>query len=251
MHLGTRRIRSAGRTSGSIEITLPALLQGLKGVNCQLIVRDGPRPEIVLQPDLSAAQDLFQRLWQKIQLGLGEIGELPEFSLANFTLTFFPIQSWQERPSLAYTDALAILQQLDQRASFALSRSHENGNGSEGDMDAFARLLASLAVAASYPLGLQGRFALAFGDGLAYLVTGSPTNLSTDFERGMAHRLFWGDNRLPQPFAHPFKNQEWQQARMAFRRVFDQFHTWQETPATCSVARDQWYRALALELKTI
>ncbi len=32
MYLGNRRIRSAGRTSGSIEITLPTLLQVLEGV---------------------------------------------------------------------------------------------------------------------------------------------------------------------------------------------------------------------------
>ena len=97
MYVGTRRIRSAGRTSGSIEITLPAELQVLEGVECRLMVRDGPRPEIVLQPDLSAAQTLFDALWQKLGLGLGEISELGDFSPGDFTLALFPPRHWQER----------------------------------------------------------------------------------------------------------------------------------------------------------
>jgi len=265
MHLGTRRIRSAGRTSGSVEITLPTMLQVLEGTNCLLIVRDGPRPEIVLQPDLAAAQDLFQTLWQKIQVGLGEIGELSDFSLADFTPTFFPLQHWQERPPLSYADAMIIMhnirgehpiQQQGQRISSSSSHFHNGKNHSAGDPrssgggeDALTRVLAAFVVNAGYHLGLQGRFALAFGDSLAYLVTGNPTSLGADFERGIAHRLFWGEDCLPQPFSHPFDDGAWLQARPGFRRVFNQFLTWQETPTTCTVARDQWYRALTAELQ--
>lgn len=111
MYLGIRRIRSAGRTSGSIEITLPTDLQFLEGVECRLMVRDGSCPEIVLQPDLSAAQSLFHTLWQKLRLGLGEIDELGDFSPADFTLALFPPHHWQERPPLACADALAVIHQ--------------------------------------------------------------------------------------------------------------------------------------------
>ena len=262
MHLGTRRIRSAGRTSGSIEITLPTMLQVLEGTQCQLMVRDGPRPEIVLQPDLTAAQDLFQTLWDKVQIGLGEIGDLPDFSLADFTPTFFPLQHWQERPPLSYADAMIIMhsiyrtrgehpiQRQDQRVSSSSSYFNNIKIQSVGELDALTRVLASFVVNAGYHLGLQGRFALAFGDSLAYLVTGEPTSLGTDFERGLAHRLFWGEDCIPQPFTHPFEDCDWQQARPGLRRVFDQFLAWQQTPTTCTVARDQWYRALTAELKT-
>ena len=52
MYLGTRRVRSAGRTSGSVEVTLPVQLSVLQGVACRLVVRDGARPELVLEPEL-------------------------------------------------------------------------------------------------------------------------------------------------------------------------------------------------------
>ncbi len=234
MHLGIRRIRSAGRTSGSIEITLPTQLQVLEGIKCRLMVRDGSRPEIVLQPDLSATQGLFDALWQKLRLGLGEIDEIGDFSPADFTLAFFPPRHWQERPPLAYADALAVL--------------HQRTGQEDREPDALTRLLAFLAVAASYRLGLQGNLALAFGDAVAYLIAGTPAGLGTDFERGMAHRTFWGEGHAQQPLGSPFDDQTWERARPGLRRVYDQFRAWQEDPQTYDAAREKWYRALTVEM---
>jgi hypothetical protein len=234
VYLATRRIRSAGRTSGSIEVTLPAQLQVLEGVDCCLIVRDGPRPEIVLQPDLSAAQALFQELWQKLGLGLGEIDEIGDFSPADFTLALFPPHHWQECPPLAYADALIVLRQRAGRES--------------REPEALTRLLAFLAVAAGYRLGLEGALALALGDAVGYLITGIPVGLSTDFERGMAHQILWGKGRAEQPLGSPFDDQVWRQARPGLRRVYDQFRTWQEDPENHSAAREKWYRALTVEM---
>jgi hypothetical protein len=234
MYVGTRRIRSAGRTSGSIEITLPAQLQVLEGMECRLMVRDGPRPEIVLQPNLSAAQALFHALWQKLGLGLGEIDELGDFSPGDFTLALFPPRHWQERPPLAYADALAVLRQ--------------RAGQEDREPEALTRLLAFLAVAAAYRLGLEGVLALAFGDAMAYLITSTSAGLGTDFERGMAHRTFWGEGRAQQPLGSPFDNQVWQQARPGLRRVYDQFRTWQEDPEAYAAAREKWYRALTVEV---
>lgn len=233
MYLTTRRIRSAGRTSGSVEITLPAELQVLERVECCLVVRDGPCPEIVLQPDLSAAQALFRELWQKLRLGLGEIEELGDFSPADFALGLFPPRHWQERPPLAYGDALAVLQQ-------------QAGQG-DNDPEAITRLMAFLAVAAGYRLGLKRSLALAFGDAVAYLITGSSTSLGTDFERGMSHRAFWGEGRV-QSLGSPFDDRVWQQAQPGLRRVYDQFRTWQEDPEAYAAAREKWYRALTVEM---
>jgi hypothetical protein len=108
--------------------------------------------------------------------------------------------------------------------------------------------LAFLAVAASYRLGLEGALALAFGDAVAYLITGTPAGLGTDFERGMAHRIFWGEGRAHQSLGSPFDDQTWQQAQPGFRRVYDQFRAWQENPEAYASAREKWYRALTLEM---
>jgi hypothetical protein len=261
MYLVTRRIRSAGRTSGSIEITLPAQLQMLEGAKCRLMVRDGPRPEIVLQPDVSAAQALFDALWQKLSLGMREIDEIGDFAPADFTLALFPPRHWQERPPLAYADALAVLRQrsltppplsrpfdLAQGKRWERVRGAKGGGGEGEDTGALARLLAFLAVAASYRLGLNGNLALAFGDAVAYLIAGTPAGLGTDFERGMAHRTFWGEGRAQQHLGSPFDDQTWLQARFGFRRVYDQFRTWQEDPEVYAAAREKWYRALTLEM---
>lgn len=234
MYLAIRRIRSAGRTSGSIEITLPAELQLLEGIECRLMVRDGPRPEIVLQPDLSAARALFQALWQKLRLGLGETGEIGDFSPGDFTLALFPPRHWQDRPPLAYIDALAVL-----RRRAGQQARH---------LEALARLLTYLAVAASYRLGLKTWLALAYGDAVAYLVTGISAGLGTEFERGMAHRIFWGEGRAHEPLGSPFDDQSWQRARPGLQRTYEQFCTWQENPEAYASAREKWYRALTAEM---
>lgn len=234
MYLGNRSVRSAGRSSGSIEITLPTQLQVLEGVECHLMMRDGSRPEIVLQPDLSAAQALFQSLWQKLRLGLGEIDDVGDFSPADFTLTFFRPHHWQERPPLAYADALRIVRQQA---------------GKDGcEPEALPYLLAYLAAAAGIRLGLKGVLALAFGDAVAYLITGAPAGLGTDFERGMAHKLFWGDGDEPPGPSLSLDDQSWQQARPHFRRVYEQFRAWQSNPEEYAAAREKWYRALTVEM---
>ena len=284
MDLGMRKIRSAGRTSGSIEITLPALLQFLEGVECRLVVRDGPRPEIVLQTDLSPAQDLLQELWQKLRQGLGEIEDLGDFSPSDFSLALFPPRHWQERPPLAYADALAVLQYRKGSGTAYRKGSgtlHRNGSGTahrkgSGTLqraggngrtpEALVRLLAFLAVAAAYRLGLEAALALAFGDAVAYLITGTPAGLGTDFERGMAHRAFWGNAPPPQtlasaawsdpdlegtqdrPLSSLFTDRVWERARPGLQRVYEQFRAWQKNPEAYAVARKMWYRALMMEM---
>lgn len=234
MYLGERRIRSAGRSSGSIEITLPARLHVLEGVKCALAMRDGLRPEIVLQPDLSEACALFGQLWENVRLGLAAVEDIDEFSLARFAPAFFPPAHWRDRPPLAYADALEVLQ------------------GSRGQEErwraAVSRLLAFIAVGAGHRLGLEGGLAVAFGDAVAYLSTGLPAGLGTDFERGMAHRLCWGAGPTPRWHGSPLDETVWRQARSGLRAVYWQFHAWQMNPASHNADREKWYRALTVEM---
>lgn len=234
MYLATRSIRSAGRSSGSVEITLPTQLQVLEGVECRLSVRDGTRPEIVLQPDISTAQVVFHTLWQRLALGLREVGDIGDFSPADFTLALFSPIHWEERPPLTYADALAVLAQ--------------RANPSSSQTEALSRLLTFLAVVAGHRLGLRSALALAFGDAVAYLLTDIAVGLGTDFERGMAFRLFWEGERRRPLSGSPFDEQIWQEARVALRRVYEQFRAWQEAPEAYVTARAQWYRGLAAEM---
>lgn len=230
MYLGTRRIRSAGRSSGSIEVTLPATLQELEGVECRLLVRDGPRPEIVLQPDLSEAQRLFGELWAHLRSGLADLDDPGELSLGDFSLTLFAGGHWAERPPLACADALAA-----RRRAGAVAP------------DALGRLLAALAIVAGRRLGLGAPFDIAFGDAVAHLLAGGSPGLGADFERGMAHQCFTaacGDLR-----GDPLAPRLWQQARPGLRGIVEQLLRWQAEPQAYSAARERWYRALTLELQ--
>lgn len=234
MHWGIRRVRSAGRTSGSVEITLPVELDVLEGVRCRVMMRDGHRPEIVLQPDVSSALSLLHDLWQRLRVGLTEVAEIGEFSPSDFSLAFFPPPHWQDRPPLAYADALAVLRE-----------DAEEANGQR--QGALARLLAFLAVAAAYRLDLTGSLALGFGESVAYLATGTAAGLGTDFERGMANLAFRGDNGEKR-MGSPFNDEVWELARPGFKRVYDQFRAWQEHPEAYAEARERWYKALAVEV---
>ncbi len=233
MHLGTRKIRSAGRSSGSIEITLPTDLRAFEGVACHVIVRDGARPEIVLQPDLSSLHALFRSLWQNLRLGFEAVGEIGDFSLGDYNLTLLRPRQWQSRPPLVYADALLV------------SRWH--GGARDEAPEALCRLLAFLAMGAAARLDLTESLIPAFGDAITYLMTGSSPNLGTDFERGMAHRMLWGKDSA-QPLGSPFERCVWERAQSALNRVYEKFRAWERDPDAYEKAREKWYRALTLEM---
>ena len=103
MYLGTRRVRSAGRTSGSVEVTLPVQLSVLQGVECRLVIRDGARPELVLEPELGEAQAFFRDMWQKLALEPVDVDEIGALAAAAFSLTLFSAARAPDRPPLTGT----------------------------------------------------------------------------------------------------------------------------------------------------
>ena len=71
MELGTRGIRSSGRGSGSIEITLPSRLRRLSGLSCRVSWHDAPTPHLRLTPDLGPALAALARFQQLLSQALG------------------------------------------------------------------------------------------------------------------------------------------------------------------------------------
>jgi hypothetical protein len=51
--LGVRKIRSAGRSTGSVVITLPPELARLEGLDCTISLRGGKSPILVIEPNLA------------------------------------------------------------------------------------------------------------------------------------------------------------------------------------------------------
>jgi hypothetical protein len=233
MYLNTCKIRSAGRTSGSIEITLPPALQALTGLGCRVVVRDGLQPEIVLQPDLAEARSLLKTLWQRLAIALGASEAAGEFKPSAFVCVLLPPRHWQRGLPLAYADIVH------------LKRSGEEG--AAGDPEALARILSVLTTAIGRTLGLQGAFAFGFGDAVAYAVTQVAAGFSTDFERSMTAGLCRQAQLSERPTGSPFDEEFWHEYRPALRRIYKQFCAWQSEPGRYELARQQWYRAFQCE----
>jgi len=238
MNLGSRKIRSAGRTSGSVEITLPAEMQALEGLECRLVLRDGARPEIVLQPNVSVAEAVFAELWQRLRIAFAKMGDIGDFALADFDVGLFPARHWRDKPPLSYQDALAIHRSRQEKASPGRFR----------EAAGLTHVITFLAVDAAYRLGLQDRFAMAFGVVVGYLVSGMSAGHGADFERDVALTLFEGEKvETLVPIGSLFASERWEEAQEGFKRIFDRFRQWQEKPGEYEAARQKWWEALTLE----
>lgn len=233
MQLARRKVRSAGRTSGSVEITLPVQMQVLEGVECNVALRDGIQPEIVVQPDLSTAQGLFIELWRTLHMGLETAGDIGDFSLSDFNVALFPPRHWYQRPPLSYQAALNIL------SYFARDIPSDRIQRSA----ALQRLITCLAIDAGYRLGLSGGLAVAFGDAIGYLVTGINGIHGSEFEQAAALDAYGqGEAMAAGQIEALFIDSEWQAAQDGLKRVYDLFVEWQERPGEYQAARERWWR---------
>jgi len=259
-----RRIRSAGRTSGSVEITLPAEMQALEGVECRLVLRDGARPEIVLQPDVSVAEKVFAEVWERLRIAFAKIGDSGDFSLADFDVGLFPARHWRDKPPLSYQDALGIHRSRQAaRPAFEdeMEAGKEEARGVRGrpwrekagpgrfrEGSGVTHVVTFLAVGGAYRLGLQDRFAMAFGVVVGYIVSGMSAGHGADFERDVALTLFEGEEKTAlAPIGSLFHKERWEEAQDGFKRVFDRFRQWQENPGEYEAARQRWWEALTVE----
>jgi len=223
-----RKVRSSGRTSGSIEITLPPEMQALEGIECRLMLCDGARPEIVIRPDVSMAEVVFEDLWERLRIAFSQIGDIGAFTLSDFTVSFLPPRHWNERPPLSYRDALAIYR--------------ANQGQFEKDNSGLSHLITFLTVSAAYRLGLKSRYALVFGVIVGYLVSGMNASHGTDFEQDAILQLFNDhDGSVLVPLSRLFDTERWEQAQAGFKRIYNQVWTWQADPTSYELARSQWW----------
>lgn len=244
-----RKVRSSGRTSGSIEITLPPEMHALEGIECRLILCDGARPEIVIQPDVSLAEIIFADLWEQLRVAFTQIGDIGDFALSDFNVSFLPPRHWHDRPPLSYRDGLAIYRA--QQGQFQM------------DNSGLSHVITFLTVGAAYRLGLQDRYALVFGIIVGYLVSGMSAGHGADFEQDVALQLFNGEppsaagqpgkaaDTVVIPLSALFTDQHWERAQQGFKRIFDQVQCWQNDTAAYEAVRRKWWTNLnhAAELR--
>lgn len=235
MHLAKRKVRSAGRTSGSVEITLPVEVKALVGIECEIILQDGVRPQIVLQPDLSVAQALFIEPWGMLRRGLGAAGDIGEFAMGDFNVALLPPRHWHERPPLTYNDALTLQGYIEQKAP---STRIQNSA-------ALLHLITFLAINAGYRLELKGQLVIAFGDALGYLVTGTSGGHGSEFEQDAALAAYGAGQRpVAGQIAALSIDGDWTAAQEGLRRVYELFAAWQADPAEYEAARERWWRSV-------
>jgi hypothetical protein len=236
--IGIRKVRSAGRASGSIEITLPPELAALEGMDCRIMLRDGARPEIVLEPDLAPAVAIFTRAWARLRTLLRLAGDIGEFPAQECELALLPGQRQNGRPLLIFSYAWRV----------SLLGQHAGETASVMPVTecraALAGLLAPLATVAGHRLGLVSAMAAAFGGAVAGLAAPAdqhPVAGPEGFETGVARRIWdetCGPDALPLDPLAPQRQDE--QAQQALQRIVSQFRAWQEHPDAYALARAQW-----------
>jgi hypothetical protein len=108
MNLGTRPIRTSGKGSGSVEVTLPATLRPMVGLICRIWLHDGARPDIVLSPDLSPARAAFAQFHASLASVLTPSAPPPPWRAEDFGMSVSPRAETGGLPTLAWSDGLAL-----------------------------------------------------------------------------------------------------------------------------------------------
>ncbi len=239
MHFGNRKIRSAGRSSGSIEVTLPVELAVLEGIACRLYLRDGLAPEIVLQPDLQPIMPVFENLWELLGIGLEEIDEIGDFAEADYGFGLFGASKLGTMPSLAYADGLLIHRSV---GTVVEAVPHM--------LEAFARIIESMAAVAGDRLGLSNDLVALFGNQVAYLVSGETIGARDAFARSLASQSSSEPQGAGWCRNAPLSADNWRCAQHALMQMYDQFISWCNDPTAFAKERELWYRARRFEAHT-
>jgi hypothetical protein len=157
MDLGVRQIRTSGKGSGSVELTLPGELRHLVGLPCRITLHDGVRPDIVLQPDLTTAFNALASIWRAVARavsGDAAARDAERFPALAFTFGLHPQESAAGAPYLSWQDGLAVA-------------------SGTATADAAARCIAACAGQYATELDIASGLALPFGAVCGFLVCGT------------------------------------------------------------------------------
>ena len=223
-----RKVRSSGRTSGSIEITLPPEMHTLEGIECRLMLCDGVRPEIVIRPDVSIAEVVFADLWERLRIAFTQIGDIG------------PSPS----PTLRFPFCHRVIGMSDHRFPTAVTLAiyRVNQDQFNPDNSGLSHVITFLTVNAAYRLGLQNRYALVFGVIVGHLVSGMNASHGSDFEQDAILHLFdsyegSAYNGLAQaPLSMLFDMERWEEAQAGFKHIYNQVWAWQIDPTSYELA---------------
>lgn len=235
MEYGTRSIRSAGQGSGSVEVTLPPAFRGLAGLPCRVALRDGLRPELVLQPDLAAARAAFGRLWALLAEAMGIEPSAP-LPLAECALTLWPAaEAGVGVPRLAWADGIAIAGAAPHPAS------------------AVARSVAALAMLAARRRGVAPALVEDFGAAAGHALAGVTLHPARQAACDIAAALLAGSGFEPDAAlalaAEDAGSAAFRAAALPrLQRLLDQHLEWTDDPARHAAMVAAWRRGVALEL---
>jgi hypothetical protein len=228
MDLGVRQIRTAGKGSGSIELTLPTDLRDLVGLPCRITLRDGSRPDIVLQPDLQRAHKAFAAVWQSMAGKL--LHDDAPFPLAAFGFGLHPRPGAGAAPFLSWRDGLVL----------AAPPPHEAA--------AVSRTIGAFGHAMAAALGIAPDLSSGFGAACGFLLSGSTA--SSDGQE--ACDLAATHLAKPEPplaaAAATVGAAFWERAAPVLAEATELFVGWTADPSGFAALRAAWRRGRSIEM---
>jgi hypothetical protein len=242
MDLGVRQIRSAGKGSGSIELTLPSELRDLVGLQCRVVLRDGGRPDIVLQPDFGCGQKAFSAFWQKMAAALlPDDIDAPPMPMGAFGFGLQPRAPGGVLPFLSWCDGLAL----------AAPPPHDRG--------VVARTVSAFAQAIAGWLDIDPSMAAGFGSACGHLVCGVPAapdvQEACDLvaaalqDRAVADETALAPGGASEACAAGVLSPAfWRHATPLLVATADLFRGWTRDPAGHATLRAAWRRGRAIEM---
>jgi mRNA-degrading endonuclease toxin of MazEF toxin-antitoxin module len=218
MNLGTRPIRTSGKGSGSVEVTLPAALRPMVGLTCRIWLHDGARPDIVLSPDLSPARAAFAQFHARLTAALSPGSVLPAWRAEDYGMNVSPRAEPGAIPTLAWSDGLALAA----------------GGASDATI---ARVAHAALLVLAAPLSLAGSVAPIFAAAGAVLLSGqilAPAwQEATDLATTLLPAGQWRAPVTTDWQTEPF----WQQAAPSLAALLALSRRWSTTPTLLAEVR--------------